>query len=190
MIEKISIKIASIPQITGTLSSDDIELYAYGFFILISKMVFGILTVLFGIIFGIVIECIIFYIAFMLLRGYAGGMHAGTEKLCTVLTTIAMFSSACLIRLADEFIDPVLAIIAGICCAIIIAALSPVESSAKPLSPTEYKRYRYISEFIVLGIIVVSITAYILNAYFIIYPITVCMLLETVLITLAVARES
>ena len=68
--------------------------------------------------------------------------------------------------------------------------MSPVESSAKPLSPTEYKRYRYISEFIVLGIIVVSITAYILNAYFIIYPITVCMLLETVLITLAVARES
>ena len=189
MIERISIKIASIPQIAGALSPDDRELYAYGFFILISKMVFGILTVFFGMVFGIVIECIIFYMAFMLLRGYAGGMHAGTEKLCTVLTTMELFLSASLIRLADEFIDPVLAIIAGVCCAIIIAVLSPVESSAKPLSTAEQKRYRCMSRLIVLGSIAVSITAYILNAYFIIYPITVCMLLETVLLVLAAVKE-
>ena len=41
MIERISIKIASTQQIAGALSSDDRELYAYGFFILISKTVFG-----------------------------------------------------------------------------------------------------------------------------------------------------
>ena len=144
---------------------------------------------IFGMVFGIVIECIIFYMAFMLLRGYAGGMHVETEKLCTVLTTMALFLSAGLIRLADEFIDPVLAIIAGVCCAIIIAVLSPVESSAKPLSTAEQKRYRCMSRLIVLGLIAVSITAYILNAYFIIYPITVCMLLETVLLVLAAVKE-
>ena len=41
MIERISIKIASTQQIAGALSSDDRELYTYGFFILISKTVFG-----------------------------------------------------------------------------------------------------------------------------------------------------
>ena len=79
MIEKISIKIANTPQIAGALSSDDRELYAYGFFILISKMVFGILTVLFGMIFGMVIECTIF------------GNLVKLDKICTIFKNLTAY---------------------------------------------------------------------------------------------------
>ncbi len=68
----------------------DRELYVYGFFLLISRLFFFLVAAVFGCFLGIPWESVIFYIVFILLRSYAGGVHAKTEKACTGWTTLAM----------------------------------------------------------------------------------------------------
>ena len=68
----------------------DRELYVYGFFLLITRFFFFLVTIAFGCLLGIPFESVIFYIVFILLRSYAGGVHAKTEMACTAWTTLAI----------------------------------------------------------------------------------------------------
>lgn len=76
--EKIAHKLAA----SGTISSEDIDLYGYGFFLLLSSALYLVVVAIFGSAFGILWESIVFYFLFSILREYAGGIHAKTEHGC------------------------------------------------------------------------------------------------------------
>ena len=75
---------------TSVVEEVDRELYVYGFFLLITRFFFFLVTFAFGGLLGIPLESVIFYIVFILLRSYAGGVHAKTEMACTLWTTLAL----------------------------------------------------------------------------------------------------
>lgn len=76
--EKISHKLAA----SGTISPDDVDLYSYGFFLLLSSVLYLVVVAILGSAFGILWESIVFYFLFSILREYAGGIHAKTEHGC------------------------------------------------------------------------------------------------------------
>lgn len=85
----------------GSITKDERELYIYGFFMLLSNLMYLILACFFGLILGCLVESIIFYIAFQLIRRYAGGYHASTETRCEILSTFFIVVCIVTIKLAD-----------------------------------------------------------------------------------------
>ena len=79
MINKISQYFTKKLLVNGAISKEEQELYIYGFFMLLSQLMYFILAFIFGLIFNCIIESIIFYIGFQFIRRYAGGYHAATE---------------------------------------------------------------------------------------------------------------
>ena len=74
----------------GVLAPEHSELYEYGFFLILSRIIFGIITLLTGIVLGVAFESMTFYCMFLLIRGYAGGVHAHKESICMVFTTATL----------------------------------------------------------------------------------------------------
>ena len=103
MISKLSTKLVRKLIDISIINNTEIELYSYGFFILISQILYFILSVIFGVLFNIVLESIIFYVVFQFIRTNAGGIHASSELKCEVATTLSLFSLAFVIRLPCPF---------------------------------------------------------------------------------------
>ena len=79
MINKLSSFITDRFVLNGTEQVDDIEVYQFALFIIISNIFFLAISLLTGLIFSCIIEMIIFFISFQLLRTFAGGYHAKSE---------------------------------------------------------------------------------------------------------------
>ena len=91
MISRLSNSIVKVFLEQSDISNDE-ELYQYGFFILLSQILYFIITIVIGILLGIVLESIIFYIAFQFIRRYAGGYHASMEIRCEVMSTLSILT--------------------------------------------------------------------------------------------------
>lgn len=93
MITSLGKKIARRLAASGTISPEEIDLYGYGFFLLLSSTLYLIVVAIFGSVFGVLWESIVFYLLFSILRGYAGGIHAKTERGCMLSTILALLLS-------------------------------------------------------------------------------------------------
>ena len=86
LLSKLSERIAVGLARSSVIQNEDVELYAYGFYILISKLLFLIMALIFGVILNIVLESLVFYVLFSIIRAYAGGVYA--PKLSAILMEI------------------------------------------------------------------------------------------------------
>lgn len=87
MITMLGDRIARAMVRAGAVPEDEQELYSYGFFLLLSKGLFLLVTASCGAMLGVLWESVLFYALFTLLRGYAGGIHAEKEGTCLICTT-------------------------------------------------------------------------------------------------------
>ena len=141
----------------GFVEKEEKELYDYGFFILASHVIFGLVTTVFGLLMNVIWESILFYSLFLLLRGYAGGVHASRESTCMVWTTVALFISVALIATFKEFDFVIVSgVIASLGMAIVIW-LSPMDTKEKRLEKEERSHYRLITIVISLAMYAVAI---------------------------------
>lgn len=133
------------------IESEDKELYTYGFhqgFLII----FNILTAIaIGLLFKMVLECVIFLMAYIPLRSYAGGYHAKTPLRCYMFSIIIMI----VVFLGIKFIywNNFICSIITFCATSIIFALQPVEDSNKPLDQKEIDVYKKRTKIILLVLI-------------------------------------
>lgn len=164
------------------IKDDEQDLYQYGFFVLISKILYFIIAGITGILFGVFFESIIFYIAFQFIRRYAGGYHASTETRCEIMSTLSIVACIAVIRLSKTYdIHSVLLIVSAV-SALSIAVLCPLDTPEKPLSDTEFKYFRKISLIILLVIIAFITVSYIWSLKFLLMPCCMSLILEGILI--------
>ena len=144
MIENLAAKTACSLLKTGIIVDDDQDLYEYGFFLLYSKILFLIISIIMGLLLGDVLQSISIYILFSVIRSYAGGFHAKKESSCIFLTTVALFCTnlfAVRIQTASRTVCIIILIVFGL----VIGLLSPLDNEEKPLTPREAKNYHNIS---------------------------------------------
>ena len=158
----------------------DRELYVYGFFLLITRFFFFLVTVAFGVFLKIPCESVIFYIVFILLRSYAGGVHAKTEMACTVWTMVAMGMATVFIKVLEASTAkiPLCVLFFNIC----LLVLSPLDSGEKPLDAEEKHRYRKICLILVFICDVVAAAASMLATPMLYYPVVCGMGVEAILL--------
>ena len=139
----------------GIIKSEDKELYAYGFhqgLIIIANI---LTTILVGFIFGMIWQSIVFMMAYIPLRSFAGGFHAKTQLRCYVYSVILTATVLLAVRfiLWTNFTTIGLALALGV----IIFTLAPVEDKNKPLDKKEFTVYRKRTRMILsLEIVVIA----------------------------------
>lgn len=166
----------------SVVEEGDRELYIYGFFLLITRFYFFLVTIAFGCFLRIPCESVIFYIVFILLRSYAGGVHAKTEMACTIWTTLAMGTATVTIKVlkASNAKLPLCLLLCNIC----LLAFSPLDNREKPLGADEKRKYRKICFGLVLICDTVSIVADFLMISMLYYPVMCGMCIEVILLSI------
>lgn len=172
---------------SSAVEEADRELYVYGFFLLITRFFFFLVAVVFGFILGILCESVIFFIVFILLRSYAGGVHAKTERACILWTTLALGIAVATIKaltVSNEKAFPLLAS-SNLC----IGIFSPMDSMEKPLDTGEKMKYRAITHGLLLICDVVILVAAIRWCPELYYSITCGLFLEATLLSIGKVRQ-
>ena len=164
------------------ISATDQDLYAYGFFLLISKILFFVISILWGLIWNVLWESIVFYIAFSVLRQYAGGYHASKEGICMTATTILLFTCILAIRIAENFSSTTIGILVLFISCLLIGFLSPIDTISKPLNKSEKQHYKCISCYLMLLFIATASIAVILQWHCLVHVLSICTLAESILL--------
>lgn len=159
-------------------------LYEYGFFIFLSNAIYVIITLILGSIFNILFASIVFYVAFSLIRRYAGGFHASSEINCTLITTISIFLCLLCTKLCETNNIQMPILVLTIIAAIFIFILCPLDTPEKPLTQEEYKYFRKISWVILLLIMLAICIGWHFKLEFIMYPCCMSLILESILLVL------
>ena len=182
MINKISSKIVEILVKHSLVENEDKELYLYGFFILLSQILYFIIVITIGILFNVIFESIIFYITFQFIRRYAGGYHAKTETRCEILSTLSILCCIVLIKLSKMYDIRIALLSVSLVFAVLIFILCPLDTPEKPLNDKEYKYFRKIS-WIILSLIIIAIIVSLYFKFNVVFaPCCASLILEGVLI--------
>ena len=142
------------------------------------------ITLILGSAFNIIIESMAFYIAFSLIRRYAGGFHASSEMKCTLITTISIFLCLLCTKLCEtNNIQMPILVLTGI-ATVLIFVLCPLDTPEKPLTKEEYKYFRKISWVILLLIMLAICIGIYFKLEFLMYPCCMSLILESILLVL------
>lgn len=186
MISRLSERIVKGLLKQSGIKDDEQDLYQYGFFILLSQMLYFIIACIIGILLGTFFESIIFYIAFQFIRRYAGGYHASTETRCEIMSTLSILACIVLIRLSKTYDLQFALLVVSAVSALCIAAFCPLDTPEKPLSEKEFKYFRKISWLILSVISLIAVISYFvqlkwLQMFF--APCCLSLILESLLLT-------
>lgn len=190
MVSKITESITKKVLLKFNLNNSDEDIYYYGLFMLLSFAIFGVITIAFGIIFNCVVESILFYIFFQLLRKYCGGYHADTSGKCEIMTSIIILICIASIKAVEYFKIGNILFLISILFFTIIYILSPVDTKENPLSKEENTEFRKISRIIVLVMLSIISIAFITKFNLLFIPCCVSIVLEGVLLIAGKIKNS
>lgn len=176
----------------SNITDDEQDLYQYGFFVLLSQILYFIVTCIMGALFGIFFESTIFYVAFQFIRRYAGGYHASTETRCEIMSTLSILACIVVIRLSKTYDFQSALLILSAVSVLCIAVLCPLDTPEKPLSEKEFKYFRKISWLILSAISLVTLISYFvqlkwLQIFF--APCCLSLILESLLLTAGKVKQ-
>ena len=182
MINKLALKIAKKFIKHQNLQFDKVEIYQYGFFVLLSNLLFSIITIVIGIALDILLESVVFYFSFLIIRQFAGGYHATTETKCEIISVLSIFVCLVFVRFLKsyDFRTPLLFL--TIVAAVLTAVLCPLDTPEKPLSEKEFRYFRKISWIILFVITVTIVISYFFRFNVLFAPCCMSLILELILI--------
>lgn len=190
MIGRLSEKLVTVFIEKSVIDEEEKELYIYGFFMLISKLFLFLVALSCGVVFGVVLEGVIFFVVFMLVREYAGGYHASTELRCQVMTSLCLMGFIFAIRLFSEGDIELRHSALGAASFLCIVILSPLDSPEKPLTSDERKKYKNYSAVIAVGVFLTMLLSRRLNIIFLFYPCLCALVFEScLLVTGSIKRK-
>jgi len=140
MLGAVAVKITDFMERHGVFESDDKEIYFFG---AQQGLVFALnlATLIFvGIILGAFWHVLVFTLAFMPLRSFAGGYHSSTQLKCYISSTAMVVIVALVTRFV--VINSLVVSVMLLMFAAVIMLMSPVGNKNKPLDDLEVKIYR------------------------------------------------
>ena len=121
------------------------------------KMFFLILAMLVGFILGMFFESVLFFISFCLVRNFAGGIHADTERKCTIISTFSILASIVVMWVLDFLGLKTFSLFLLIISAICLIVFSPIDTPNKQLNASDKKKYKKKTVLICLALVILHI---------------------------------
>ena len=143
LVEKITVTLVC----RGIISESDAGLYRYGLENGITVAGNILASLIFGLVTGRLGNILVFLFFYGTLRSFCGGIHCKGKKRCFIASILILFIPAYLCDWAVKLPFEVV-IISSIAAAVVILALSPVESINKPLDEEEWGYCRRMSRCI------------------------------------------
>ena len=140
MINELSEKISNRLLRKKIIDNEEKEIYQYGMNQMLLSLINILTTLMIGILLGMLWQCVIFTFSFMVIRTYAGGYHASTQKRCYLLTASIIIATLSVIKYVE--INNYICLILLSISSVIILMFSPVGSENKPLDDIEIVIYR------------------------------------------------
>ena len=142
--EKITENLAA----NGIIAYEDKDLYTYGFKQTSLILLNIITTIIIGLIFNVLWQCIVFLLAYVPLRSYAGGYHARTQLRCYLFSIALMIIVSLMIKYIywNELSIMILTLVSSG----VILKLAPIADANKPLDLKEEQVYKRKSRLILL----------------------------------------
>lgn len=171
---------------TGVIKSYDVEIYEYGFDLLLKKMVHLLMILLIGVIADEFWSVLFFLLAYASIREYAGGYHAATQMgcyCCTVIVTVCAIGLVHIFQyLSARWIWTLL-----LFCGTIIWILSPQQTPNRPLVVTEKRIYRNIVHKYLIVCVLIIILCFRFRVF--VLSITCAWIIQTVMLILACTEK-
>lgn len=190
MINNLSAQLTNRLIAKGTISENEQELYCYGFFMLLSQLLYFILAAVFGLILGCFFESVIFYIAFQFIRRYAGGYHAKTETRCEIMSALSITACIVVIRMSTTYNFNIVILCLAAVATIFIAVLSPLDTPEKPLSEKEFRYFRKISWIILFALVTAIVISYFVGFSIVFVSCSMSLILESILLVAGKIKRS
>lgn len=126
----------------GSIKDADSDVYAYGFQILLSSISYALIFILISIVTNTLLESLIFFVGFYIVRSFCGGYHASTYLRCHILFAANHLAFIALIRFFPSSILGFAITALYAFCIISILLLAPVDHKSKRFIKNEYKTFR------------------------------------------------
>lgn len=186
MIDFVSRKILDWMIRNDAMKSQESEIYLFGIHQGIMSAINIITTIIIAAIMHMLLEGVVFILAYMPLRSYAGGYHARTERTCYILSAVLSFTLLSVCKVIDM---NWLLLFFLILSFLIIWFISPVEDSNKPLENIEIIVYSKKCKKIIILEMMVLIACYLLQFDRIVRMICVAHIALSIIIILGVIRN-
>lgn len=138
----------------GYIKSGDIQIYQYGFELLISSVVSLVLVVAIAFAFGNTKLALAYLFGFIPIRVYAGGYHARSHTECYF--AFATCFTLCLVLSMNTTSVHVLPLVTCSILLLIMVRVAPVEAKNKPLTKQKRNKNRRISIFLSLVDLIIA----------------------------------
>lgn len=170
----------------GCTTEENRELVIYGLRQGIHSLLNMVTCLLMGAGFGVLLECMVFFVLFSVLRLYTGGYHANTALRCystSVLVYAAVFWTVATIRLPYLYI-----FLCGGIVSLMIWFMAPVMAVNKPLEEMEIIVYRHRTRMTVCAIWMLYGLFGLLGMYQICMTITAVIVVDGMLLILGILK--
>lgn len=165
MIESVSISISKAWAESGVISGDEVDSYRYGLELLISTALNLLAIVCISVVLGHSMMFVPYLIAFIPMRLFAGGYHAGRHWMCILLNAFVYSVALFTMQLLSDFTSAVFCVAASAISLILVFIFAPVEARNKPLYEIERVKNRRISLVMAVALLVVSLAICFTNTY-------------------------
>lgn len=134
MIHKMAATLSCALANRGIFNSEDAEVYAYGFELMISTILNIVLVIIISFLFSAPLAWLFFLLAFIPSRTTAGGYHAKTHLKCCITFCVAYTIFMLIPIFLSEFMTPLTLVIISVASLITVLLLAPMPASSKPMS--------------------------------------------------------
>lgn len=124
----------------GTVKEDERGMYEYGFLITLEKILCLITCFVISIVLNTISECILFFVIFIPLRSYAGGLHLNNYWSCFSLSCLTFF----VIMIMGKYLEisAFVGMIALLFLELVIYNMYPVENINRIVDSDEDKQFK------------------------------------------------
>ena len=119
------------------INNEDADIYQYGNEIIISSVIDLLIVFILGLIYKELLNAVLFFISFLLLRTFGGGYHANTYLKCKIIYIIDISVVLFLSKYAVFIYNLHTMILISMFSTTVIFSLAPIENPKKPLSESE-----------------------------------------------------
>ncbi|MBR3974891.1 MAG: accessory gene regulator B family protein [Clostridia bacterium] len=121
------------------------EVYQYVLFLILNYLLFFGYSLILGTLLGVPFQSLVFFVCIAILRRYAGGYHANTEKRCLIISSVYFLTGIILIKIMNLYADSInfnIILSISVICSLIILFLCPCDSPSKPVAKEKRKGIR------------------------------------------------
>ena len=160
MISLLSKSIALFLLRKDIISSDNIEIYEYGFELMIATIIGFGLVLISGLVMGEFILSLVFYAIFVIVRFFTGGYHANTHLKCKMTLLSCCILVLAMTKVLTHYCSAFTIIGLHSVYLFTVFAFSPVENVNAPIDNDLKQRNRKISIIMAIAITILSIIGY------------------------------